>query len=35
MTSAPFGLGLAGGNADAILVEAAIDPQGHVEDYRV
>jgi hypothetical protein len=35
MTSAPFGLGLAGGNADAILVEAAIDPQGRVQDYRV
>jgi Putative zinc-finger len=35
MTSAPFGLGIGTGNADALLVEAVIDPHGRVEDYRV
>ena len=35
MTSAPIGLDVDSGTNDAILVEAIIDPQGRVEDYRV
>jgi hypothetical protein len=35
LTSAPFGLGSGTDNADAVLVEAVIDPHGRVEDYRV
>lgn len=36
MTAAPFGLDQGGNtNADAVLVEAAIDAHGRVEDYRV
>jgi hypothetical protein len=35
MTSAPFGLGSGAINGDAILVEAAIDAHGRVQDYRV
>lgn len=33
MTSAPFGLG--SGNSEGLLVEAIIDPQGRVQDYRL
>jgi len=35
MTLAPFGLGSAAANGDAILVEAVIDAHGRVQDYRV
>jgi hypothetical protein len=35
MTSAPFGLEVGTSNGDAILVEAVIDAQGRVQDYRV
>ena len=35
MTAAPFGGQNGGASGDAVLVEAVIDPHGHVEDYRV
>jgi hypothetical protein len=35
MTSAPFGLESGNSNGDGVLVEALIDPQGRVQDYRV
>jgi anti-sigma factor RsiW len=34
MTAAPFGLE-SGSSSDGVLVEALIDPQGRVQDYRV